>query len=131
MHPTWIGLLLFSLLGFAAGPSFVPTQQEFPLIHNFFRLGKDSCSGGQPRPEQSAQLKAAGVKAIRNLRPAAEHGVELEETAAKENGLRYINIPLVFPDPKDKEVAEFLKITDKLNNRLAFIARERFGGGVF
>ena len=42
-------------------------------------------------------------------------------TAAKENGLRYINIPVVFTDPKDEQVEEFLKITDDPNNRPAFI----------
>ncbi len=96
-------------------------KQELPPIRNFFRINKDYCSGGQPRPEHLAQLKAEGVKVIINLRPASEHRVELETDAAKEAGLRYINIPVVYTDPKDEQVAEFLKITDDPNNRPAFI----------
>ena len=40
---------------------------------------------------------------------------------AKELGLRYFNIPVVFADPKDEQVDEFLKITDDADNRPAFI----------
>ena len=40
---------------------------------------------------------------------------------AKELGLRYFNIPVVFADPKEEQVAEFLKITDDPANRPAFI----------
>ncbi len=40
---------------------------------------------------------------------------------AKELGLRYFNIPVVFADPKDEQVDEFLKITDDTDNRPAFI----------
>ena len=103
---------------------FYPSQdakQELPPIRNFFRINQDYCSGGQPRPEHLAQLKIEGVKVVINLRPATEHRVELETDAAKEAGLRYINIPVVFTDPKDDQVAEFLKITDDPNNRPAFI----------
>lgn len=110
--------LALSAIGFYPSQD---TKQELPPIRNFFRINKDYCSGGQPRPEHLAQLKAEGVKVIINLRPATEHRVELETDAAQEAGLRYINIPVVFTDPKDDQVAEFLKITDDPNNRPAFI----------
>lgn len=122
MYRQWILFSILFLIGLcqAQQPS-TPAKQELPPIRNFFRIDKDYCSGGQPRPEHLAQLKAEGVKVIINLRPASEHRVELEETAARENGLRYINIPVVFADPKDEQVDEFLKITDDPNNRPAFI----------
>jgi len=107
-------LLLLSAVPIAA-------QQEVPPIRNFLRVNKEFCTGGQPRLEHLQQLKDDGVKAIINLRPTSEHRAAEEEAKAKELGLRYFNIPVVFAQPKDEQVTEFLKITDDLANRPAFI----------
>ena len=96
-------------------------QQEVPPIRNFVQVNKEFCTGGQPRLEHLEKLKADGVKAIINLRPASEHRAAEEEAKAKELGLRYFNIPVVFGDPKDEQVTEFLKILDSAENRPAFI----------
>jgi uncharacterized protein (TIGR01244 family) len=94
---------------------------ELPPIRDFFRVNKEFCTGGQPRLEHLAQLKAEGVRAIINLRLPTEHRAEEEERAAKELGLRYFNIPVASGDPKDEQVVEFLKLTDDPANRPAFI----------
>jgi uncharacterized protein (TIGR01244 family) len=109
-----IVLILLSAMPIAA-------QQEIPPIRNFVRVNEEFCTGGQPRPEHLQQLKADGVKAIINLRPPTEHRAGEEEAKAKELGLRYFNIPVVFGDPKDEQVTEFLKILDDPANRPAFI----------
>ena len=99
----------------------IAAQQEIPPIRNFLRVNKEFCTGGQPRLEHLQQLKDDGVKAIINLRPTSEHRAAEEEAKAKELGLRYFNIPVVFAQPKDEQAAEFLKITDDPANRPAFI----------
>jgi uncharacterized protein (TIGR01244 family) len=103
----------------------VSAQQEQPKagppIRNFLRVNKDFCTGGQPRIEHLAALKADGVKSVINLRPPGEHRAQEEERAAKELGLRYFNVPVVFTAPKDEQVAEFLKLTDDPANRPAFV----------
>lgn len=96
-------------------------QKDDPPIRNFLRVNENFCTGAQPKTEHLAQLKAEGIKAIINLRPPSEHRAAEEEAAAKELGLRYFNIPVVFTDPKDEQVDEFLKITDDEQNRPAFI----------
>ena len=96
-------------------------QQEAPPIRNFLRVNEQFCTGGQPRVEQLTKLKADGITTIINLRPAGEHRAAEEEAMAKELGLRYFNIPVVFADPKNEQVDEFLKITDDEKNRPAFI----------
>ena len=106
-------LTLFALPLFA--------RQELPPIRNFLRVNEQFCTGGQPRLEHLQQLKDEGVKAIINLRPAGEHRAADEEAKAKELGLRYINIPVVFSDPKNEQATEFLKVTDDPANRPAFI----------
>jgi len=108
-----IALVMFAGLAF--------TQQSTLPIRNFLRVNEEFCTGAQPRLEHFAQLKADGVKAVINLRPAAEHRAAEEEGAVKELGLRYFNIPVVFGEPKDEQATEFLKITDDPANRPAFI----------
>jgi uncharacterized protein (TIGR01244 family) len=103
-------------LSVALGP-----RQDVPPIRNFLKVNSEFCTGGQPRIEHMEKLKADGVKAIINLRPAGEHRAAEEEEAAKKAGLRYFNIPVVYAEPKEEQVTEFLKITDDKANRPAFI----------
>jgi len=109
-------LLLLSL-------SFIsfPVQDSVPPIRNFIRLNSQYCTGAQPRLEHLEMLKKEGVKAIINLRQPSEHRAADEEAKAKELGLRYFNIPVVFGEPKDEQVDEFLSITDAVDNQPAFI----------
>jgi len=99
----------------------VAAQDSVPPIRNFIRMDQNFCAGAQPRLEHLEMLKKDGVKAIINLRQTSEHRAAEEEAKAKELGLRYINIPVVFGDPKDEQVDEFLKVTDNVENRPAFI----------
>lgn len=113
-----ISCFLFAIL---LSVSSVSAQDDLSSIRNFLRVNKEFCTGGQPRLEHLAQLKAEGVKAIINLRQPSEHRAAEEEAKAKELGLRYFNIPVVFGNPKDEQADEFLKITDDPENRPAFI----------
>jgi outer membrane protein assembly factor BamB/protein tyrosine phosphatase (PTP) superfamily phosphohydrolase (DUF442 family) len=113
--------IFYLLFALAVLVSPVAAQDDLSSIRNFLRVNKDFCTGGQPRLEHLQQLKAEGVKAIINLRQPSEHRAAEEEAKAKELGLRYFNIPVVFADPKDEQVDEFLKITDDPENRPAFI----------
>ena len=99
----------------------VIAQQELPPIRNFLRVNEKFCTGGQPRLEHLAKLKAEGVKTIINLRTPGEHRASEEEETAKQLGLRYYNIPVVYGDPKEEQVTEFLKLTDDAQNLPAFI----------
>ena len=96
-------------------------QEEAQPIRNFVRVNDQFCTGGQPKLEHLERLKAEGVKAIINLRSPGEHRAAEEEAKAKELGLRYFNIPVVFGEPKDEQATEFLKLTDDPKNRPAFI----------
>jgi uncharacterized protein (TIGR01244 family) len=99
----------------------IPAQESTPPIRNFLKVNDQFCTGGQPRMEHLEMLKKDGVKAIINLRQPSEHRADEEEAKAKELGLRYFNIPVVYRDPKEEQVDEFLRITDDAENRPAFI----------
>jgi len=109
------GVILIT--AFCVLAAYAQIQQEQPAIFNFTRVSDLFCTGGQPKLEALEKLKAEGVKSILNLRTPPEHRAADEEAKARELGLKYFNIPVVYRDPKDEQVDEFLKITDDPANR--------------
>jgi uncharacterized protein (TIGR01244 family) len=95
--------------------------QDLPPIRNFLQVATDFCTGGQPRPEHLAKLKADGVKAVLNLRQPSEHRADEEQAAVEKAGMKYFNIPVVYATPTDANADEFLKLTDDPANRPMFI----------
>jgi uncharacterized protein (TIGR01244 family) len=99
----------------------VSPAQELPPIRNFLQVTPQFCTGGQPRLEHVAKLKADGVKAVLNLRQPGEHRADEEQAAVEKAGLKYFNIPVAFASPTDSEADEFLRLTDDSANRPMFI----------
>ena len=92
-----------------------------PPIRNFLQVTPEFCTGGQPRPEHFAKLKADGVKSVLNLRQPSEHRAEEEQAAVEKAGMKYFNIPFVYSTPTDAQADEFLRLTDDPANRPMFI----------
>jgi uncharacterized protein (TIGR01244 family) len=120
MSVSLYNLLMITLLLFATLFQ-TPAQTELPPIPKFLQVNPQFCTGGQPRLEHFATLKADGVKAVLNLRQPSEHRAEDEKAAVAAAGLKYFNIPVVYANPTDAEVDEFLRITDDPANRPMFI----------
>jgi uncharacterized protein (TIGR01244 family) len=97
-----------------------PAPADTP-IRNFLAVSPEFCTGGQPRPEHFAKLKADGVKAVLNLRTPGEHRAAEEQSAVEQAGLKYFSVPVVYTAPQDAQVDEFLRITDDPANRPMFI----------
>lgn len=76
---------------------------------------------GQMPMSEIAKLKERGFKAVINLRLGREHDVAAEKAEVERVGMRYFHIPVVFPEMKDEQVAEFLRVTDDPANRPALI----------
>ncbi|GEM_PF-508277 len=96
--------------------------RELKSIPSFLRLNDKVWTGGQPTLDHLAKLKEEGVKVIINIRPHSEHGGEREAAKAKDLGLRYFNIPVVYNQPEDEDADDFLKVTDEqLKGELVFI----------
>jgi uncharacterized protein (TIGR01244 family) len=87
---------------------------ESSAIPNFSKVNDNVWTAGQPTMDQFAKLKQEGVKVVINLRvPSEGNNIGVTEAAkAKEMGLAYFNIPVVFGDPKPQSVDEFLRVTD-------------------
>ena len=64
-------------------------------MSNFRQISEKFWAGGQPSPEDLAQLARQGVKSIVNLRSPDETGsLSNEQELSKTNSLEYINLPL-------------------------------------
>jgi uncharacterized protein (TIGR01244 family) len=98
-----------------------PQTEQLPPIRNFLQVNPEFCTGGQPRLEHFAKLKTDGVKSVLNLRTPGEHRADEEQQAVEKAGLKYFNIPVVYTNPTEAQVDEFLKITDDPANRPMFI----------
>jgi uncharacterized protein (TIGR01244 family) len=119
-----LALLVWGVTAGAQQPSAAP-------IRNFLQVTPEFCTGGQPRPEHFAELKAQGVKSVLNLRTPGEHRADEEQQVVAAAGLRYFNIPVVYTAPRSDQVDEFLTLTDDPANRPMFIhctAAIRVGG---
>jgi uncharacterized protein (TIGR01244 family) len=96
-------------------------QTEVPPIRAFLQVTPEFCTGGQPRVEHYATLKANGVKAVLNLRQPSEHRADEEKQLVEAQGMKYFNIPVNYQNPTPETVDEFLKITDDKENRPMFV----------
>jgi uncharacterized protein (TIGR01244 family) len=111
-----IALLLVMLSLAQATPA-----QDLPPIRSFLKVTPDFCTGGQPRIEHFATLKADGIKGVLNLRQPSEHRADEEQATVEKAGMKYFNIPVVYATPTDANADEFLRITDDPMNRPMFI----------
>ena len=98
-----------------------PAQSDVPDIRKFLQVTPDFCTGAQPRPEHFAMLKSRGVKTVLNLRVPTEHRAEEEKAAVEAAGMKYVNIPIDYRNPKDADVDAFLQVTDDSANRPMFV----------
>ena len=101
--------------------SFQAPAPPAPDIRSFLQVTPEFCTGGQPRMEHFARLKADGVKAVLNLRQPSEHRADEEKQTVEAAGLKYFNIPVNYQTPSDADVDQFLKLTDDAANRPMFI----------
>lgn len=118
MISAWVLASTILVQGAVSPPS---AQTQHPDIRNFLQVTPNFCTGGQPRPEHFAALKSQGVKMVLNLRTPGEHRADEEKAAVESAGLKYVNIPVVYREPSNAQVDEFLKITDDPANRPMFI----------
>lgn len=71
-------------------------------------------SGGQPTPQDLADLAAAGVRTVINLRAPAEVVGFDEEREAARLGLRYVSIPVAGPqDLTPETTARFSRVFEQ------------------
>jgi tyrosine-protein phosphatase SIW14 len=113
-------ILIFTALFFANQT--IAQTKDMPRL---FKINDNFYRGGQPTENGLAELKKLGIKTIINLRTTGKD-VSDEETAAKRNGLNFINVPLNnWFKPKNSEVENVLKLINDANNQPVFLHCKR------
>ena len=115
--------ILFCIASFTvAQDSQTLRYRELPNLHE---VNSSLYRGGQPKKGGLQILKQIGIKTIISLRDDDEQA-KAEQAEARTIGLGYYNVPLSsFNRPRDKTVAEVLKLIDTSENQPVFVHCER------
>ena len=93
----------------------------------------DVTTGGQPTAEQLAQLKAAGVQVVVDLRDPMERRPFDEPEVARELGLDYINVPVGPGATSDEQLRRVREALQNAPERPVFVhcaSANRVGGAL-
>jgi protein tyrosine phosphatase (PTP) superfamily phosphohydrolase (DUF442 family) len=77
-------------------------------IYNYLRLSERVATAGQPRAEQFPAIAAAGFQVVINLLPVPAEGIPNEAELARELGMEYVSIPVVWKQPTAENFAAFV-----------------------
>jgi tyrosine-protein phosphatase SIW14 len=89
-------------------------------IDNFGRVNANYFRGAQPNGRDYADLAALGVKAIINL--TSDDAEPDEKVFAKNNGLKYFEIPMTtHAPPTPEKLAAFLSLVDDPANQPVYV----------
>ena len=81
-------------------------------IDHFYRISDRVAIGGQPTPEQIAELSHDGFNGVLNLREDVEFNDGPQARAARDWGMTFVRVPVSRDAPSDASVEKFLVATD-------------------
>jgi len=86
----------FTLLSILFFGVTISSAASLPLagVPNFYKVDNQVYRGAQPTVEGFVSLAKLGVKTVIDLRELGEHSQAGEEAIVKEQGMRYLSIPL-------------------------------------
>ena len=91
-------------------------------ISNFLQLSEQIATAGQPTIEQYPAIAAAGSKVVINLALIDSPSALVDEfTIARNLGLEYIQIPVIWTEPTLADFQAFVKIMAKYSDRKVFV----------
>lgn len=91
-------------------------SMEHPGLPNLHRVSEDLYRGAQPTAAGVRQLEALGVRTIVNLRTS-----DTDDRLLEGSGLAYERIPMTAWQPRDRDVAQFLRIVTDESRRPVFV----------
>ena len=91
-------------------------------ISNFLQLSDRIATAGQPTIEQYPAIAAAGYQVVINLALTDSPSALVDEcTIARNLGLEYIQIPVVWTEPTLADFQTFMNIMDKYSAQKVFV----------
>ena len=91
-------------------------------ILNFLQICELVGTGGQPTPEQFADIEAAGYKVVVNLAmPDSTNALPNEADLVREQGMVYVHIPVAWEDPRDVDLDRFFEVMALYRDQKVFV----------
>jgi uncharacterized protein (TIGR01244 family) len=105
------GRLVAAVLTMAFGAA-LAAADGIEEIEAYYRVSEEVATGGQPTPEQIAEVGEAGFHTLLSLRDSSEYDEAAEAEEARRAGMHFVAVPVVKPLPTAAAVEEFLNLTD-------------------
>ena len=91
-------------------------------IYKYKLLTENIATSGQPKKDELRLISNAGYSVVINLGlHNEEYSVISEPIFFKEKGIKYIHIPVLFNEPKQKDLTAFIKALDSHKTDKVFI----------
>ena len=91
-------------------------------IPNFLQISDSLATAGQPSREQFADIKAAGYDLVINIGLLESPGALPDERrVVTEQGMTYVQIPVVFEAPQIEEAARFCDLMQFNSDKKIFV----------
>ena len=91
-------------------------------IYKYKSLTDNIATGGQPTEDELIYISKAGYSVVINLGlHDTDYSVENEASYLKNKNIKYIHIPVIFDEPKQKDLMAFINILDSHINSKIFI----------
>jgi len=110
-----------AVLALLAAPIRTQEDHRYKELPNFHKVNNVVYRGAQPKSGGLDLLRQLGIKTVVNLRDD-DIRAHQEETAARQSGLQYFNIPFGrWGRPQDKEMERVLSIINNPANQPVFV----------
>jgi protein tyrosine phosphatase (PTP) superfamily phosphohydrolase (DUF442 family) len=97
-------------------------RDDLREIRNFYSLGPELGTSGQPTETQFETIRSAGFETVINLAlPTSDHAIPHEGTIVTSHGMVYVHIPVNFQTPTVSDFQMFCRTLDACQGRPVFV----------
>ena len=95
---------------------------ELRAIYNYLPLSSRIATSGQPTGQQIQAIAEAGFEVVINLAlPTSDNALINEKELVETTGMRYVQIPVVWEQPTEANLASFLHAMTMYESQRVFI----------
>ncbi|MFN2152529.1 MAG: protein tyrosine phosphatase family protein [Anaerolineales bacterium] len=95
---------------------------ELRAIYNYLPLSSRIATSGQPTAQQIRAIAEAGFEVVINLAlPTSDNALINEKELVETTGMRYVQIPVVWEQPTEANLASFLHAMTMYESQRVFI----------
>ena len=100
----------------------MPMDAELRAIYNYLPLSSRIATSGQPTAQQIRAIAEAGFEVVINLAfPTSDNALINEKELVETTGMRYVQIPVVWEQPTEANLASFLHAMTMYESQRVFI----------